>query len=389
MKTIVIGCTRNTGIAIIRALASSGYEVIGADDRPMPLHLGSRYAARYENYKAETEEEEYDAIEKLVRKHRPLVLIAARLTPLLARHARQLSLYTNLLLPDPESYERLTDKLWLYQACQALGIHVPRPLSEQQAKDLLLEERVGAREPTVVIKPREDFGGGRGVKLISNAEEIAPAMEEVRRTFGSSFLSEFVPGPPEGIVAVNLLFDQESRLIDFFVFEKMRIWPPETGVTALARSIFARDLVERILPIFETLRWRGAADAEFKIDETTGEAKLLEINGRFTGALAFSTACGVNFPKLVCDAVRGKSAQSDLVPRYQEGVLYWNPHLFVKSVWTDWRTSGYRWHKITEALSQVTGKKVGNLWRLDDPAPFFGKALIACKDAMSKFQSRS
>jgi len=387
MKTIVTGCTRNIGITIIRALASSGHEVIGIDDRPMPLGLRSRYAAKYESYKAENEEEEYEGIERLVRKHRPSALVTGRLTPLLARHAHQLSSYTNLLLPDPGSYERLTDKLWLCRSCQSLGIPAPRALSEQQAKDLLSEGRVGATEPTVVIKPREDFGGGQGVKMISNAEDIAPALEEVGQEFGSSFISEFVPGPPEDIVALNLLFDRESRLIDFFAFEKLRLWPPKIGVTALGRSIFVNDLVERLLPIFEILKWRGAADAEFKIDETTGEAKLLEINGRFTGALAFSTACGVNFPKLVCDAAIGKSVPSDLVPRYLEGILYWNPKLFAKSVWTDWRRSGYRWQTVSDALSQATGRKVSTLWQFDDPAPILGKALITCKDVMTKHRS--
>ena len=387
MKAIVTGCTRNIGITIIRALASSGHEVIGIDDRPMPLGLRSRYAAKYDFYKAESEEEEYEGVEGLVRKHRPSVLITGRLTPLLARHAHQLSSYTNLLLPDPRSYERLTDKLWLYRRCQELGIPAPRPMSERQARDVLSQGQVGTAEPTVVIKPREDFGAGQGVKMIRDVEAIAPTLEEVGREFGSAFLSEFVPGPPEDIVAVKLLFDQESRLVDFFAFEKLRLWPPKVGVTALGRSIFVPDLVERLLPIFETLKWRGAADAEFKIDEATGEAKLLEINGRFTGALAFSTACGVNFPKLVCDAAIGKSTPSDLVPRYREGILYWNPKSFAKSVWADWRKSGCRWRTVSDALSQVKGKKVSTLWQFDDPAPILGKTLIICKDVMTKHRS--
>ncbi len=388
MKAIVAGCTRNLGITIIRALASSGYEVIGIDDRPMPLRLGSRYAVKYEHYEAQTEIEEYEAVKKLVRLHRPSALVVTpRLTPLLARHAHDLASYTNLLLPNAESYERITDKLYLHGLCQELGVPAPRPLSELQAKDRLSDKRSGEGQQTVVIKPRQDIGRGQGVKMIRDAEQIAPTLQEVSQTFGSAFISEFVPGPRENNVAVNLLFDQNSQLIDYFAFEKLRLYPPDTGVSALARSIFARELVERILPIFETLGWKGAADAEFKIDEETREAKLLEINGRFSGALSFSIACGVNFPALVCEAATGNGTQSDLTPNYREGVRYWNPRLFIKSVWADWRSSGYRWATVTNALAQATGEKVGNPWRLDDPAPILGKLLIECKDAISKIQS--
>ena len=390
MKIIVLGCTRNLGIATIRALASSSNSVIGVDDRPMPLRLSSRFAAKYESYTAETEEEEYDLIERLVRKHEPSALVpgSARFTQLLAPHTEQLSTLTNVLLPDSQSYLQLTDKTWLSETCRKLDIPAPRQLSVQEAIDHLSERQVEATKPTVVIKPREDIGAGRGVRMISRAEEVVPALEEIAEEHGSSFVSEFVPGPAEDMVAVNLLFDRNSQLVDYFAFRKLRLWPPKTGVTALGRSIFAGDLVRRLLPIFESLNWRGPADAEFKIDDTTGEAKLLEINGRFSGALPFSIACGVNFPRLLCDAAMGKNSQSDLSPQYHEGIIYWNPRLFVKCVWSDWRMSGYQWNTIAEALSQASGKKVGTPWRLDDPAPIIGKALIACKDLASIGPSR-
>jgi len=389
MKALVTGCTRNIGIIIIRALASSGYQVIGIDDRPMPLGLRSRYAARCEHYEAGNEEEEYQAIERLVRRHRPTTLVPGRLTPLLANHAGKLEAHTKVLLPAAHSYARLTDKLELYGLCHELGIPAARPLSQQEAVDFLAAKAPGGAQRTVVVKPRSDVGAGTGVVMVREADQVEPTVEEVGRTVGRAYISEFVPGPQVDVVAVNLLFDRESRLVDYFVFRKLRLYPPDKGVSALARSIHATELVKRILPIFEVLEWRGPADAEFKIDERSGELVLLEINGRFTGALAFSLGCGINFPALLCEAAAGKGRVSDLTPRYPEGVIYWNPRLFVKAIWKDWCDSGYRWSIISTALSQASGKKVGNPWQLDDPAPLFGKMLINCKDFWARRTSRS
>jgi len=39
MKVLVAGATRNYGVAVIRALAESGLEVIGADNRRLPSSI--------------------------------------------------------------------------------------------------------------------------------------------------------------------------------------------------------------------------------------------------------------------------------------------------------------------------------------------------------------
>jgi carbamoylphosphate synthase large subunit len=389
MKALVIGCTRNIGIIIARALASAGYEVIGIDDRPMPLGLNTRHAARCEHYQAGNEDEEYRAIERLVLRHCPATVVPGRLTALLAKHAAKLETHANVLLPAAHSHTRLTDKLELYELCYQLGIPAARPLSLQEAVAILAARAPGAGRRTVVVKPRSDIGAGTGVVMVCEAEQVESTVREIARTFGPAYISEFVPGPRENVVAINLLFDLESRLVDYFAFRKMRLYPPDKGVTAMARSIHATELVRRILPIFEALEWRGPADAEFKIDERSGEPVLLEINGRFSGALAFSIGCGINFPALLCEAAARKGRKSDLTPRYPEGVIYWNPYLFVKGIWQDWLESGYRWSTVSAALSLAAGKKVGNPWRLDDPAPLFGKLLINCKDFWTRRMSRS
>jgi predicted ATP-grasp superfamily ATP-dependent carboligase len=49
----------------------------------------------------------------------------------------------------------------------------------------------------------------------------------------------------------------------------------------------------------KALRWSGVAMVEFKYDPATGEAWLMEINGRFWGSMQLAVTSGVDFPWLV------------------------------------------------------------------------------------------
>jgi protein-tyrosine-phosphatase len=42
--------------------------------------------------------------------------------------------------------------------------------------------------------------------------------------------------------------------------------------------------------------WHGVAMVEFKLDEVTGECRLMEVNGRFWGSLPLAVAAGADFP---------------------------------------------------------------------------------------------
>jgi len=380
MKIMVARSTRNLGLIVIRALASAGHQPVGIDDRAMPLGLHSRYTSIFDHYEAQSEDGEFEEVLRLVQRHRPDVLLATPLTKTLLPRADELAAYTNCLLPTPRAYEQITDKLQLHERCAQLDIPAPQILSEQEARTRMTDHTLSSAQRTVVVKPRRDIGGGQGVHMVRDVEQITPIISDVEEKYGPSFISEFVPGPREDIVAVNLLFDKNSQLIGQFVFRKLRLYPLENGVAALGRSIFAPELVEQLLPLFAAVGWRGPADAEFKIDAETGEARLLEINGRFTGALAFSIDCGVNFPALFCDGATGAARPCGLTPKYSEGMVYWNPRLYLRSLVQDWRASANGWTAIKHGLGQARGQKVGNPWRLSDPAPILGKLIIELQE---------
>lgn len=378
----VLGSTRQLGVTLVRALSSAGYRVIGLDDRRMPLELYSRFAQAHHCYRATTPAEEVECILKFLREQRPSVLIAARITPVVAEHAEEFARFTSLLAPPPAALARITDKPTLYEMCRRIGIAAPGVLAAEEARETLQSRPEEAR--AVIVKPRSDIGGGNGISLVRRVEDLEPALRATEERYGAAFVSEFIPGPREDIVALNLLFDRESRLVEHFAFRKIRLFPPETGVTAAARSVYLPELLEQVLPLFERIGWRGPADVEYKIDSRSGVPTMLEINGRFTGALSFSIGCGVNFPALACEAALGQNTVSDLAPSYPQGQLYWHPYLFARSLWLDAAANGRPWATFRDGLRAVRGRKVGSPWMLSDMGPVAGKLLLAARSRLAR-----
>jgi len=374
MKALVMNCTRNSGLTIMRALSKAGWTVAGADDRVYALGLRSRFAAApYELLPAHDHPTFPGAFLALLDRTRPDVLIPSRgIQP--ERLARDLiHQRAHSLTPPADAFGDLNDKVRLLEHCAALGIPAPRMLQPEEAI-LLLTDTPGSQ---VVVKPRRDVGGGRGVHFVSRPGDLRPTHDEVMAEFGGALITEYVAGATENLRAVHLLFDSASRLVAFFVLRKLRIWPSRVGVTVAAVSTHETELVDLLLPLFRKLRWQGPADAELKIDARDGQAKLLEINPRFSGAIHFPIACGVNMPLLYCRAALGERLGEMRLPSYQAGLHYLDPGRWLAGVGAELLEPGSRWTSILRRVwtLEMRQPRVQSVHALTDPGALLGKLL--------------
>lgn len=374
MKALVTNCTRNSGLTALRALAGAGWTVLGADDRLFPLGLHSRFAsAPYELLPAEGDPLFAPALLDLLDRVRPDVLIPTRGIETACRIRSEITQRCRSLLPSPDAFEGLMDKARLLERCAALGIPAPRSFEPDEAIRFLKRDP-GAQ---VVVKPLRDVGGGQGVHFVADADGLAEIHESVVAAHGAAVITEYVPGPTENLRAAHLLFDSASRLIAFFVLRKSRLWPPKVGITTAADSTHETGLVERLLPLFRNLGWQGPADAELKIDDRDGEAKVIEINPRFSGAIHFPIACGVNMPLLFCRAALGERLEEASRPAYPPGMRYIDLGRWLAGVAVELRephsslsaTLGHAW-------GELHGRRVGSVYEFTDPAPVLAKLLM-------------
>ncbi len=378
MKILVTNCTRHAGLSAMRALARAGCEVFGADDRRLPLGLRSRFAAGgYEKLPREDDPALGAAIDDLLERTRPDILIPFRCSEFASRHRRNLLQRTHALLPEPAAYARLNDKSELLELCSQFGVPAPRRFGVDEAVERL---RRDAATP-VVVKPCRDVGCGAGVSFIVDPARLADAAARVAAAYGKALLTEYIPGPTSHLRAVHLLFDDDSRLIAYFIVQKYRLWPRRTGATIAGISTHETALVRQILPIFKALRWRGPADAELKFDARDGQAKILEINPRFSGIVHFPIACGVNFPLLYARAALGERLAEDLEPRYAAGVHYLTRARWIRSLAAELREqSAGRLPLLAQAFRREwRGPRVRSIHEPFDPVPTLGRALLAAQ----------
>lgn len=364
----------------MRALDRSGWSVAGADDRRLPLGLKSRYCASpCRQLPAEQAEDFMPRLLELLGATGPDVLIPSRCIEAVCRAQEQLPRGVRTLLPGAGAFEALNDKALLVENCEALDVPVARCFGPVDGATLLRD----VPGTVLVVKPRRDVGGGRGVRFVRDVAELEAAVASAAAAYGDTVITEYVPGPVENLRALHLLFDRQSRLVAFFVLRKLRLWPTDYGVTVAAESTHEVDLVRGLLPLFEKLRWQGPADAELKLDAQDGLPKVLEINPRFSGAIQFPIACGIDFATDFANAAVGEKLESSLEPRYAAGVRYVDFAPWTRAALREIRHADRRLAALRRLRSELRAPRVPSVHSFNDPAPLIGKALMmfSAKDA--------
>lgn len=373
MKILVTSCTRNSALAILRSLVKNGHEVIAADDRKLPFGLHSRFVKGYELLPHEDAPNFIDGLIQLVEKYQPDVILPIAGAKAICRASNVFASGSNVLLPSYSSYSTVEDKFKFLALCNELNIPHSRLIDDIE----IAEERLANRSlDAVVIKSRINFGGGEGVKIVSDANRVRQVYLDTEENYGECFVCEYIPGPDTNNFALHVIFDANSQPICQFGFQKVRLSPPKVGVTALAISKRMPKLLEIILPMFRKLKWRGPADIEFKMDAKDQQMKLIEINARFSGAVNFPISCGIDLPELTCQAAIGRTNSLKDENDYVEGVKYWNPPQYMRGVLQEWFEKPSRIFVIRNAIKEIAGTCVGSPYELTDPAPLFGKVLL-------------
>lgn len=369
MKILVTNATRHSGMAVIRALARKGYELIGADDRVLPFGLKSRHTIALKRLPDEWSDAFPEALLGLLEAERPDVFLPFSGSKVASEHLQAIGTLTRTAVPEYSSYQSVAEKQQLMDLCSTLGVPSCRRLSVEDAQQRLRTAPAEAAS-SVVVRPCRDFGGGAGVEIVDSEAELEAAIDRVERSCGRSVISTYVPGPDTNMRSLTMLFNGAGRLVSYFVQRKLLLWPPRVGIAVMSVSADDDGLLEAVLPLFEHIGWRGPAEAEFKIDAATGKPHLLEINPRLPGTVRFAAECGVDFAGLWCDVALGKPVE----PRFgfARDRLWMNTGAFARSLRRRISTLRILSEFRSCGLSGATFNVVG----LDDPGYLIGKAML-------------
>jgi len=211
-----------------------------------------------------------------------------------------------LLLPPREIVLRAGDKLEFANYLQGIG--VPGPATVEYSPGMSVE-----RFP-VYLKPRR----GSGSVGTSRIESLH-SLHETARARNDLIVQEAVEGTE---FTVDCFAAEPGRVVAAVPRERIAI---KAGVSVKGRT-YRHPLIEGIVRrVVEKIGLRGPANVQGMLRDD-GSFSIIEMNPRFSGTLALTTAAGINFASLLIDTIEGTPV-ADLLGRHEDGVTmmrYWS-----------------------------------------------------------------
>ena len=275
------------------------------------------------------------------------------------------------------------DKAKTIRCAQHVGVPVPETIiPEDMGQVKVAAAQIGY---PVVIKPRHShfwdgtrFVDSPGLRYATTEKDLDAILQVYDVALPPPLVQAYIPGYGAGIF---LLIDAQGNIAAEFAHQRLRDIRPTGSGSVLRKSVAVNpELRERSHVLLREMNWWGIAMVEYRIDERTGEAVLMEVNGRFWGSLQLAVDAGVNFPRLLLEVSQGKSPP---VPTYREGdhVRWWFGDLVRTLRILKGQPATYpgsfpsRWTSIKDFLGPQPSGTRNEVLRLSDPWPVVGQVL--------------
>lgn len=312
-------------LTIAQSLGSRGVEVIGCDDIGLTALSFSRYAKKHFIHASATTDPDrfIDDLEAAIIRYKPdddcpyVLMPCFQETRLIARHAERLSRHIKVAAPAIDAIRSVDPKDSLMRTARRLNLRIPSTwTTEELAAGVLPPPDVFP----VIVKPPHGVGG-RGVRRIADAGELASALAEWRQTGQSMLVQNFAHGEDYCLTA---LFDQ-GTLKASAAYHNLSQFPRGAGAGVLRETVDDVPFLEPAKALFGALGWTGVAEIDFRWDGASAPY-LIEVNPRFWAGLFHTVESGVDFPWMLYElTVTGKvetPATPKLGQRTKVGGLY-------------------------------------------------------------------
>ena len=317
MAVFITDGNHRATLAVVRSLGRAGIPVTVGEERQPCLAGASRFCARTVCYPSPTRDaahfQEFIAGELHTGGYRVLLPMTDVTTQLLVQLRPHLPPSLSLPIPDAAAIALAQDKREMLLCARRLGIGYPATFMLEPEEDLAEVARK-VRYP-VVIKPRLShyFHDGR---WFSGTVQYAADPVELREKYGAShaqiprpLVQEKIEGEGRGV----FLLVWRRELKSAFCHRRLREKPPWGGVSVYRESVpLDEALVQQSLRLLREISWEGVAMVEFKIDRDDGQAKLMEVNGRFWGSLQLAMDAGMDFPLTLYRLATGEELPPNL-----------------------------------------------------------------------------
>lgn len=234
------------------------------------------------------------------------IIVESEFLPLDDARERFASIGCRLALPAREVVERTGDKLEFSALLHEIGVRGP-------ATQVYSPELHVNRFP-VYLKPRRGSGSVGTTRI-----ESAHSLHEAARGRHDLIVQEAVEGSE---FTVDCFAAAPGRVVAAVPRERIAV---KAGVSVKGRTYHHPAIEQIVRTVVEKTGLNGPANVQGML-ATDGTFSIIEMNPRFSGTLALTTAAGINFASLLLDAFEGKPIP-DLIGAHRAGVVmmrYWS-----------------------------------------------------------------
>lgn len=300
---IVLGLETQIGLGIVRELGRAGVTVIGIAHEAAAIGLASRYLARGVVVAKPRSSELIATICALGEEFGECCLIAVSEVNLawLATHRNSLG-RVRAVAPAQAALQVVLDKQRTLQAARTVGIAVPETAEPSCMEDVTRLARC-FRFPAV-LKWKDPGAvaaclGAAGLELLKaeyvySSEEFLAVAKRYLPIGQWPLVQEYCPGYGLG----QFFYMHEHKAIRRFQHVRIAEWPPEGGFSSVCDALPLSQhqaLQEQSIALLDAIGWDGVAMVEYRMDPRTGQAVLMEINGRYWGSYPLAVECKAGF----------------------------------------------------------------------------------------------
>ncbi len=298
---IVLGIDNPTGLCLCRELSEQGVEVVGLFASRFSIGAASKHVSTA--YRRANKDEWIEQLLGMAAKHKAKALLAVAENDIqwINLHRDQFS-DVALLFPEQSTMDRVLDKAQTYRHAKALGIPVPETYEIETLEalaalrdELVFPVVVKWKEPVAII-PKLSALGVPLVKAeyVYSFEQLTQVLATYEPVGEFPLIQEYRKGV--GLGQFFLIHD--GQVLQRFQHQRIHEWPPEGGYSTVCRSLSQaehQELSRLSEALLKALDWEGVAMVEYRYDEATKQAVMMEINGRFWGSFPLAYHANAGF----------------------------------------------------------------------------------------------
>jgi len=199
----------------------------------------------------------------------------------------------HLFSPSRECFDKATDKDYVHELCQKLGIPVANGM---RLDELMAGNPASTLKFPLVLRTRKQNSGDGQVPLKAayarNLAELLNWYQQFESFAYNVLVAEYHPGAEEHVQI--LMHNGEMFMTGDYIGEHHM--PLAGGVTVQRITCHHQPVIDDTVKLLKALNWEGIAGVQYHYDPQTGKYIFLECNPRFSGGLPSVVMAGFDAP---------------------------------------------------------------------------------------------